>query len=183
MINFRTPCTCFPRHTSNVTPVSSPHISSWHIVGLPLNSPAKCYLVTSVRVMLVRFYSAGTRNISCTKSTFLCFCTAPGVTRCFSKYIKIFPKSEIPPLPPLPKCTVHSYRPLSYHLSAEFHKQTIMQTKKQAYKPVATWTSPHMYFWFQTFAVFWICSFLLGYSPPSEFYMPSFRNTLSVPSS
>jgi hypothetical protein len=28
-----------------------------------------------------------------------------------------------------------------------------------------------------------VVCFLLGYSPASEFYMPTFRNTLSVPSS
>ena len=33
--------------------------------------------------------------------------------------------------------------------------------------------------WFQSFAVFW----MLYASPASEFYMPTFRNTLSVPSS
>jgi len=31
--------------------------------------------------------------------------------------------------------------------------------------------------WFQTCALFWLC-FLLGNSPESEFYMPTFRNTL-----
>jgi len=40
------------------------------------------------------------------------------------------------------------------------------------------------YSWFETFAMFWIFFyFLLGNSPASEFYMPTFRNTLSVPSS
>jgi hypothetical protein len=37
--------------------------------------------------------------------------------------------------------------------------------------------------WFQTFALFWmLLCFLLGKSPAPEFYMPRFRNTLSVPS-
>jgi len=31
--------------------------------------------------------------------------------------------------------------------------------------------------------VLYVVCFLLGNSPPSEFYMPTFRNTLSVPSS
>jgi hypothetical protein len=31
--------------------------------------------------------------------------------------------------------------------------------------------------------VLYVVCFLLGYSPASEFYMPKFRNTLSVPSS
>ena len=39
------------------------------------------------------------------------------------------------------------------------------------------------YSWFKTFAVFWMlyAFFFLGHSPASEFYMPTFRNT--VPSS
>ena len=38
--------------------------------------------------------------------------------------------------------------------------------------------------WFQTFAVFWMLySFFLGDSPASEFYFPTFRNTLRLPSS
>jgi hypothetical protein len=38
--------------------------------------------------------------------------------------------------------------------------------------------------WFQTFAVFWMLyAFFWVIPPASEFYMPTFLNTVSVPSS
>jgi hypothetical protein len=100
VIYFRTPCTCFPRHTSNITCISPSHINSLHTVGVPLNNPAKCYLVTSV--LSCRYdFTVLAQEISVALNLFSCFfCAASGVTYCFSKHVKIFHKSEIPPHPP-----------------------------------------------------------------------------------
>jgi len=51
-------------------------------------------------------------------------------------------------------------------------------------RTVSLWQSTYVLFLISNFCrVLYVVCFLLGNSPASEFYMPTFRNTLSVPSS